>query len=365
MKLKKFFPLCFVDQNVLMLYKYGVLYLYNIEQQQFLKQCKVFSSFKENMIARIDLLYRFFRVGTRLGTYIGADTALIVLGRTIYEVNTKTLKITDGYTNKKSRPLKFGVANNVKGIDNSVYWGDYMGNPKKHEISIYKRIGINNWETVYTFREGTINHVHNVVPDKYHDCIWIFTGDFDNATAIWRVTDNFKKVEPVFKGNQIFRSCVAFPSPKGILYATDSPFTENHICKIYNENGFWKNEKIATINGSCIYGTHLNEDTFVFQTTVEPDGRNNSNKFVFFFGRKRGCGIKDNFVYLYAGNQNNGFNVIYKAKKDYWPYIAFQFGTFQFPDGMNDGHLLPFYSMAVKKHNLEMQMIDLRNKLCT
>ncbi len=357
--LKKYFPLCFVEHDILLLYKNGSLYLFNIKEQRVLKSRKVVKSFKENWVARINLLFRVFRIGARSGLYIGNDTALIVIGQIIYEVNTKTLELSFGYTNGESRPLKFGVSEDVKGFDDTIYWGEYMCNPNKNEVSIYKRIGVDKWEKVYKFMKEEVNHIHNVVPDKYNDCVWIFTGDFDDATAIWRATDNFRHVEPIFRGKQIYRGCVIFPSPEGLLYATDAPFAENFICKLYKDNGVWKVEKLMPINGSCIFGTHLNRKTFVFQTTVEPDGRDNSNKLVFLFGRKRGSGIKDNYVYLYAGNSEDGFNVVYRAKKDNWPYIAFQFGTFQFPDGMNEGNLLPFYSMAVKKHNLETQIIDI------
>ena len=171
MKLKKYFPLCYIAKDVLLLYKYGSLYLLNIRTKEIMKQRKVIASKKELLLGRIDSLYRFFRMGARLGAYIGENNALMVVGSTIYEVNTQTLEMSCGFTNGKSRPLKFGISKGVKGFEDGVYWGDYMSNPDKHAVSIYKRMGVDRWKIVYTFVQGEINHVHSVVPDKFHNCI--------------------------------------------------------------------------------------------------------------------------------------------------------------------------------------------------
>lgn len=55
---------------------------------------------------------------------------------------------------------------------------------------------------VYTFPQGVISHVHNIIADPYRQCLWFFTGDFDDAAAIWKVTNGFKKVERVVYGDQ-------------------------------------------------------------------------------------------------------------------------------------------------------------------
>lgn len=384
MKLKKYFPLCYIKKEVLLLYKYGTLYLYNIRTKEILKYRKVIFSKKECFLARIDILYRFFRVGARLGTYIGDNKALIVIGTKIYEVNTQTLEITLGFTNHVSRPLNFGVVKGVKGFDDGVYWGDYMGNSEKCKISIYRRIGVDQWEAVYTFAQGEVNHIHNIVPDRYNDCVWIFTGDFDNGAAIWKTVDNFKTIVPILRGNQLYRGCVVFPTNNGLLFATDSPFIDNFIMRLRPvefignfqgeivtylniNNKKWLLEKLFPIDGSCIYGMRLDEDKYVFQTTVEPDGRQNQNKWIFWTGRRRGLGIKDDYVKLYMGNIESGFDIVYKSLKDKYPYIIFQFGTFQFPESgllaeerITEGEslLLPFFSVATSNHDLELQILE-------
>lgn len=367
MSLKYYFPLCYVDEYIVLMYHYGFLCLVDIDKKTVIKKKKFISTFRETVLARSGLVFRAMRLGARTGTYIGDDTALVVAGKTVYEINTQTLDAKERFSNGMSRPMAFGVVDGIEGLKNAVYWGEYRGNPNKEPIRVYRRTSSGMWEVVYTFPDGCITHVHNIVPDRYNKCIWIFTGDFGDGSTIWRTTNDFKTVEPVMRGNQLYRGCIAFPTKEGLIYATDSPFADDFICKLYWDNGNWLVKKLCSISGSCIYGMQLDENTFAFQTTVEPDGRKNGNRWVFFFGRKRGYGIKDDYVHLFVGNPKEGFRDVYQSKKDWLPYILFQFGTFQFPNKSelfakrrnNGSTLLPFYSMSTRKHNMETQIIEL------
>ena len=70
----------------------------------------------------------------------------------------------------------------------------------------------------------------------------------------------------------------------------------------------------APIDSSCIYGCQWN-DKYVFSSIVQRDGRN-PPRMEFCFGRKRGAGIKDEYVHMYCVNIKEGFKEIYKEKKD-------------------------------------------------
>lgn len=112
---------------------------------------------------------------------------------------------------------------------------------------------------------------------------------------------------------------------------------------------------IAPIDGSCIYGCQW-KDKYVFSTTVEGDGRNTS-RMEFYFGRKRGIGIKDEYVHMYSGNLQDGFKEIYKEKKDCMPYYTFQFGVFKFPYGVNNTETLYFQPVATKINDLRLMSL--------
>ena len=83
----------------------------------------------------------------------------------------------------------------------------------------------------------------------------------------------------------------------------------------------------------------------------------------FLFGRKRGAGIKDDYVHMYMGNLQEGFKEIYKEKKDCMPYYTFQFGAFRFPAGVNNTDTLYFQPVATKKNDLKLMTISVKGNL--
>ena len=296
-------------------------------------------------------MYRLLRIGVRAAWALDEHRIIISIGSIIYELNLENGELSSGYyCGEGIRPLIFTQVKGVSTIEESIYFGGYLNNMGKKSVHVYKRTNIDCYEVVYTFPFGSINHIHAIVNDPYRDCLWILTGDFGKAAAIWKVTENFKSVKRVGYNCQKYRGCVAFAIPEGLLYATDAPFTDNFIF-LMNPSDY-SIKAITAIYGSCIYGTQW-KDQYVFSTTVEGDGRNTS-RFEFWFGRKRGAGIKDKYVHMYCGTIKEGFHEIYKEEKDNMPYYTFQFGVFKFPYGENKNDKLYFQPIATKKNDLSL-----------
>ena len=347
-------PLCFLPSGKLVCYKHGHILL--LREGKHEKTYCVFNSIKERLLSRFNFLYRFLRMGIRTAEVIDNENIVVSIGNMLYEFNLSIGKLSNGYfCGVGIRPLIFSTVNNIETFDNGIYFGGYLDNMDKDPVNIYRRNGVDQWDVVYTFPKGAINHVHNIIPDPYRNCLWIFTGDFDEASAIWKMTDNFKKVEQVAYNNQKYRGCVAFAIPEGLLYATDAPFADDYIY-LMNLDTYGVQE-LLPINGSCIYGCQW-KDKYVFSSTVEGDGRR-TTKMEFLFGRKRGAGIKDEYVYMYCGNLKQGFQEIYKEKKDCMPYYTFQFGVFMFPCGINNGDSLLFKPVATNKNDMHLISIGL------
>lgn len=346
---KNLTPLCFLPSGRLVGYRHGEVHV--IENEKVIKSFPVFKGKKERILGQCRYLYRLLRLGVRAAWALDENNVLLSVGNTIYEFNLKSGVLSDGYScGEGIRPLIFTQVEGISSVDRGLYFGGYLGNKDKRPVSIYKRVGQDKWDVVYTFPQGTINHVHAVVNDTYRDCLWVFTGDFDEASAIWRVTDNFNNVERVCCNNQKYRGCVVFALPDGLLYATDAPFADDFIYMMNPVD--YSVKMIAPIDGSCIYGCQWN-DKYVFSSTVEGDGRN-TPCMEFYFGRKRGAGIKDEYVHLYCGNLKEGFKEIYKEKKDIMPYYTFQFGAFKFPYGVNKTNALYFQPVATNKNDLKL-----------
>lgn len=342
-------PLCFLPNRKLVCYKLGNLVI--MEYDKIIESYPLFHSRKEKILGLSNAMYRLCRLGVRAAEAIDENQIILSIGNTLYEYDFIRKKLSDGYfIGDGIRPLIFTTVKGLSSVDDGIYFGGYLRNMDKKPVSVYKRIGKDLWKTVFTFPQGTINHVHAIASDSYRDCLWIFTGDFDEASAIWKVTENFKRVECVACNNQKYRGCVAFALPEGLLYATDAPFTDNFIYLLNPET--MQVREIMPIDGSCIYGCQW-QDKFVFSSTVEGDGRNTSHA-EFFFGRKLGAGIKDMYVHLYTGNLREGFKEIYKEKKDCMPFYTFQFGAFKFPNGVNNGNILYFQPIATNKNDLSL-----------
>lgn len=345
-------PLCFLPSGSLVCYKRGKLLIFNNNELVYSHQ--LFSDFKERWFACVNSISRLFRLGIRSAIAIDEDNILLSIGNVIYEYCISERKISKGFfVGVGIRPLSFTEIKDVDGFDNCIVFGGYLGNFEKNPVHIYKRYDVDDWRIVYTFEKGDINHIHNIIPDRTRDCVWIMTGDFDESAAFWKATENFTGVERYAYGKQQYRGCVCYPTDGGLLYATDAPYDNNQIYLLDDTKNIIPIEDIA---GSCIYSCQCG-DKYVFATSVEPDGRNNT-VWNLLTKRKRGAGIKNMYVHIYVGNTHEGFKEIYKEKKDWWPYL-FQFGAIRFPYGHNPTSTLYFQPVATNKNDLKLKHIDI------
>lgn len=225
---KRATPLCWLPSNNIVCYKDGLIMV--LKDGLVESRIPTHISIKERYLGKIGYLNRFLRLGIRVSIALDDKKIVYLKANKLYELNLTNHVISNGFSCEKgTRPLLFTKVKDIEGFDDGIYFGGYLGNMAKNPVNIYHRIGVDNWEVVYTFPHGAINHVHNIVADNYRNCLWIFTGDFDEAAAIWKVTDNFKRVERVVCNNQKYRGCVAYSLPEGLLYATDAPFTDDYI----------------------------------------------------------------------------------------------------------------------------------------
>lgn len=353
---KNTFPLCFISTSSLLIFKKNTFNNLDLSNGEISNIVCFKTSVKERILSKIPLVSRVLRKGIRCGIQASENLILFVVGQKIFELDINERSISNGFmASDKSRPLIFSKIEGVQKFTDGIYFGGYKGNPKKEPISIYRRVKKDEWEVVYKFPLGSIEHIHNVVADPYNDVVYIFTGDFDCSAGIWLAKDDFKSVTPILLGDQKFRGCIAFPTSEGLLYATDSPFIDNSIRLLKNCNGHWESIDLMNLNGPCIYGCQW-QNEFVFSTSVEGDGRN-QNIWYKLFGNKRGKGIKENASFIYKGSLKEGFKEVYRVEKDTLPFYVFQFGTLIFPSGHNESSYLPVFHIATRKHRMDMILL--------
>ena len=349
-------PLCMTQAGVLT-YSRGNIYLLNSDTYYAKRISSITSSFTRKILSRFRILERIFRLEPRVAIELSEDHILFSCQGKIYSLNINSGDILEESTFQRgmNNPLSIVIINGIKGFNDCVAYGEYIGNMKKGPVAIYTRsLTENDWKKAFEFKSNTVTHIHNVIPDPYRNCVYILTGDSDSESGIWIAQNNFNEVKPLFIGSQIYRSCCAFALPEGILYATDTSLEQNCIFLLKYTDSGWLSEKIAEISGSCIYGAKFG-DKYAFSTTVEPDSSVSGLRYRLSY--RLGSGIKGWHSEVYIGNLETGFIKIASLRKDIFPMWLCQFGNVLFCNGCKEDELLA-YPVAVNKYDGKLISIN-------
>lgn len=318
------------------------------------------ASLFEKLIFKSRILTRFFRLGIKSSTNYQNKQFLFSYKKKIYSYNIKSKKLRNEHSFRAGRgPMNYTIIDNLKNFENGIIFGEYFANDSRKEIHIYKRNSKFKWEIIYTFKKGLINHIHSIIVDKYSNCLWVFAGDFDQSSSIWRIKNNFKKVERILFGNQIYRACYGYPTKDGLIYATDMQDNLNSIRILKINNNKFKSIELYKINGPCIYGTNL-KDYLVFSTSTEVNYHPRNNKFLLYFGNKPGPGILENKsdIVIYHKKKKT-FKILSSFKKDFLPYGIFGLGSVMFPVGLENENMLYAFLSGSKKFDQDCLCFDL------
>lgn len=352
LKLKNFTILSVLNDNEIIVSKQNKVLIYNISKQNFRIITVLPAPIFYKFFNYFSIFTRILRLGVRYSLLISKHKLVLVFNKKIFEIN-----LIDGAFNvvfniiRGSRPLNISKVDDIKTFNSGLYFGEYFSNLNKKPVNIYRQLSGDKWEIAFTFSKNKIDHIHAIIPDKFQNCLWILTGDFNNGAGIWKASNNFKEVKPILIGKQIYRSCVAFPTEKGLIYATDSQFITNSIRLLCNENGRWVSKFLSEVNGPVIYGCKVKNNMY-FSTSVEGDS-NSKGRILKYFDTKLGPGIKENFSHIIGGNYEDGFKSLLKLEKDKYPFILFQFGAITFPTGINKNQLLYTNNISLKNINLD------------
>lgn len=337
-----------LDDNQVLGYRKGSIFVFDLKKLNYERIAKLPLSRAIKALSRIRILERILRSEPRFAISLNATISLVSFNGAMYNlshINGKVEKEMD-YPSDMNNPLNAVKIEGLRGFDNGVYFGEYSGNIDMCAVSIYHR-GLsqaNQWSKVFTFPVGEINHIHNIVPDYFQECVYVLTGDTDSASCIWEFKNNFAERKKLLGGSQLYRACVLFPTIQGFVYATDSPNEQNCIVRCTRVNDENKVQVIQEINGSVIYGVECG-DKLLMSTTVEPNSKLKGLKYL--LSRKLGSGIKSLNVDVLYGSPEEGFKEVVSFKKDIYPFALCQFGAVRFLCLRKDGVLLS--PIAVEK----------------
>jgi len=261
------------------------------------------------------------RSGPNDRTLIAAVPGAIATKRRGSEDFRVTHRITRG-----TRPLHITAVPN-----GTIYWGEYFDNRERGEVHIFASDDWGeSWHVAYTFSRGAIRHVHNIVYDRWQDCLWILTGDDGDECKVLRSSCDLSSFEIVLSGNQQARAVAAIPMPDALYVSTDTPFEGNHILRLSRTG---KVEKVAGLSSSSIFGCRVGDAIF-FSTMVEPSRVNSVRE-----------------VQLVGSADQRNWQLLAQWQKDKWPMRYFQYGNAVLPDGENTTHYLAATSVAVEQED--------------
>jgi hypothetical protein len=347
------------EQKILAAYKNQVLVI-DSNTEKIESQITLPATFKQQFLGSNRLSSRLLRLGIFNGCHQD-NKAYISYNSSIFIIDLESESILTELSNfRGDKPLYFSKINHIKGFKSGIYFGEYVMNHERSPIQIY-RIENNELVRVFTFEGGAIEHIHNLIPDPLANCVWILTGDFNEAAAIWKAEENFQKVEKIISGKQLYRSCYAYPIKDGLVYATDSQTDDNYLVELKYQNSRWQTTKLAQLNGPCIFGTAL-KNYHVIATSCEPNTTTNIT-FKDYFSNTPGEGILSNESTLVAIGVDNNVKEIRRFKKDRFPMILFQFGNIQLPYGNPYNNTLHGFGTALQGLDLETMKTDVDHEI--
>ncbi|MCC2820946.1 hypothetical protein LK537_26985 [Lachnoclostridium pacaense] len=354
-------PLVVIDKEVIT-YSRNKIYKINIIDGTMEFICKLPGSLMMRVLSKYRFWERLFRYEIKSAILLSEDCLLISRIGCIYNIhlNTGKIEFEHHFRPNMNNPYYFTRIENIKNFQDAIVYGEYIGRTnERFNVSIYSRpLEKKEWGEKFTFPPNQIRHVHGIVPDSKNKCVYILTGDYDNESGIWITKDDFKNVDPILIGSQIYRAVFLFPlDDKSFLYATDTAMQQNYIYHCwYNKN---KEEyvinKIIDIDGSCLSASSDNEFVYI-STTVENDERVTGLKS--WVDYHRSPGIKSEFAQLIC-IEKSSFKTkkIFQLKKDMFPCRLMQYGYFiTVPAPTVNGILV--YPIGVKKYDGKVLLLE-------
>lgn len=203
--------------------------------------------------------------------------------------------------------------NGLLNLEGVLYLGEY-GNPSGIGKRILRSIDSGyNWACVYQFTPDEIRHIHCLAWDEYEKKIWIFTGDSDHECKVLKADVDFRCVELVGGGSQIWRSCHALFTKDKVRWMMDSPLEKVKLIE-YDR----KTQKISTgqsFPGPVWFAKQYKNQAFAATA------------------QELGPSHEDKKLHLYQSTDLEIWKEIAVLEHDKWPKRYFRFGTITLSHG--------------------------------
>jgi hypothetical protein len=346
------YPLCINSNSQLLFFRKGNFYLSDLRNTRFTSLLVAMPHYVYGVLSRSRYFERVFRNCPGPGIPLGDFAFLYHYKSRIYRIDLAEKKVYEELCLPQSRKVLYFTKSTCAYTGReSIYFGEYFENKFKEPVNVWQRDVDGQWEIYSTFPAGSIEHVHNIAVDASRKRLLILTGDFGESCGIWSLDHHGQLPLRIVGGSQMHRAAWMYVDETRLLYATDTPFEQNHLIEIILNNPDLTLNKLQPIKGSSIYGGVYKDGAVYFSTSVEPVELT-GNRWVDIFQHKRGPGIIDNRSYLYRYIiATDSLEILFSDEKDLLPMRLGQYGSFVLSHNLTDEYRVLVYGLALKNYD--------------
>lgn len=206
-----------------------------------------------------------------------------------------------------------------------VYYGEYFPNKSRDNVQIYRSEDGSNWNKIFSFRRGSIKHIHVIQEDPYDNKIWFSTGDSDEESKLGFTDYDFSNITFVGMGDQTWRTLEFLFKKDKVYWGMDTPLKSSHLIE-YDRRS--KNiKKIGRFDGPIYNLKRTNLGIYLIGTAAEG-----------------GPGELDNKAHIWLSKDLKNWVDSISYAKDIYPY-KMGLGRLLLPDRINNKIIYSGYSL--------------------
>jgi hypothetical protein len=261
-----------------------------------------------NQLARIRVLSRLLRIQRINVLRISKTKLLIIYMNDVFVYELPTLALT-----KVHRfPLTHYVhTQSISVHEGRIVIGEYgdVGRNKSVGALISLDGGV-TWKFKSLFEQGLVKNILTIKFDVHDQHYWIFTGDSESESGIYRFDQEFKLQNIVGRG-LAFRAISSFHLADKVVWLTNNPFGTSTVQAYDRSSG--ATSKGESLPGPVWYSTQFSEE--VYCCTAAEDV----------------AGAAGEEVYLLHSRDYYHWDVLHQFKKDRMNKRLFLYGLGTFP----------------------------------
>lgn len=223
--------------------------------------------------------------------------------------------------------LHCGIAQPRQG---RLYLVEYGRNLGMREVPVHaSRDGGRTWERAYALPAGLARHGHGCYWDPFERKIWITTGDFPGQCYVFVADEEFRNVERIGDGSQVYRSVAPLFEADAVHWIMDSPLEQS--CHVRLDRATRCVERGQRFAAPVWYTKSLSDGWRLAATSVEP-----------------GPAVSTNRATVYATRDYSHWHEVAAFEHDGLSMKLFKFGVIAFADGLQSSEEFYIFGEALR-----------------